>query len=95
MSEVKKVTKNSIFVFSARVIEAILNLVVFAIIARYLGVKGFGLYSFVIAIIWVLSPMLFLGLNQILARDVAVNKEKAPHSIGNGLVLNLLMTMPV
>lgn len=95
MSEVKRVTKNSVFVFSARIMEAVLNLAVFAVVARYLGVEGFGVYSVVIAVIWVLSPMIFLGLNQILARDVAVNREHAPYAVGNGILLNLLMSVPV
>jgi len=94
MDTAKRVTKNSFFVLTARVTEVVFNLVVFSLVARYLGIEGFGVYSFVIATIWILSPILFLGLNQILARDVALNPEKTAILIGNGMILNMLMTIP-
>lgn len=95
MTTAKKLTKNSFFVLLSRVAEALFSLLVFANIARYLGIEGFGIYSFITAAIWILSPLLFLGLNQILARDVAQNPEKASAAIGNGMLLNAIMTLPV
>lgn len=95
MNQVRKIAKNSLFVLTARVLEAVFNLLILTQIARYLGIDGFGAYSLVLAITWVLSPMLFLGLNQILARDVAIVRERTSDILGNALVLNLLMVLPV
>jgi O-antigen/teichoic acid export membrane protein len=92
---VRRIAKNSFFVLAARLLEVIFNLVILTQVARYLGIDRFGVYSFVLAIIWVLSPMLFLGLNQILAREVAVKRETAPDFLGNALVLNVVMVLPV
>ncbi|MBI5492879.1 MAG: flippase [Deltaproteobacteria bacterium] len=95
MTGARRIAKNAVFVLAARVIEAALNLAVFALVARYLGIEGFGVYSFIIAAIWVLSPLVFLGLNQILARDVALDKDNAASAIGGGIILNILMTIPL
>ncbi len=95
MGLLKQIAKNSFFVLTARLSEVFFNLLVFAIIARYLGIEGFGRYSFVLAAIWVLSPLMFLGLNQIIAREVALDLKKSSSAIVNGMILNLIMVLPV
>lgn len=95
MDSARKVVKNSFFVLTARVIDALLNLLILTSIARYLGINRFGIYSLVLAIVWVLSPMLFLGLNQIVAREVATQKDRVAEILGDALILNILMVIPV
>ncbi|MBI5740240.1 MAG: flippase [Nitrospirae bacterium] len=95
MGTTGRIVKNSFLVLTARVSEVVFSLIVFIMVARYLGVEGFGTYSFIMAAIWVLSPLLFLGLNQILARDVSLKPGSAADAIGNSIVLNLIMTAPL
>jgi O-antigen/teichoic acid export membrane protein len=88
MNAVRKIAKNSIFIFIARGIEISSNLLLTVIITRYLGVENFGKYSFIMAIIWVLSPLISLGLPQILCREIAKEKEKAANFLGTTWVIN-------
>lgn len=52
------------------------------ILARYLGTEGFGYYSYVMAFVWTFQLIADLGLSNILVREVALNREKAPLYFG-------------
>jgi len=90
----KKITKNTIWVLTARGIDILSNLILMAIIARYLGVEGFGVFSVLMAIVWAISPFLILGLPRILARDIAQNKNKINELIGRAITLIGLAAIP-
>lgn len=95
MDPVRKLAKNSILVLTARISEAVLNVIVLAQVARYLNIENFGVYVFILAVIEILSPLMFSGLNQILAREVALNRGREPFILGDAIILNLLMGIPL
>lgn len=75
-------------------VEVLNSLLLIALVARYLGVKEFGVYSFLMAASWTVLP-LFLVLQRILVRDIAVDKGRAGQLVGTGLTLIALLAPPI
>lgn len=92
MSTSRRIAKNSFLVLFSRAIEIMAGIGVVAVAARYLGVEGFGKFAFVRALIWVLSPIVCLGITQILVREISQQREVAAQQLGGGLILNLLLS---
>ena len=91
-----RIAKNSIFVLSARITEALAGIVIMFVAARCLGVELFGRYSLVLAIMWVLSPFLgFRSAPHILVREIVRDNSLAGKLIGSSLVLSGLLALPV
>lgn len=63
--------------FLIRVIATGLSLLVAIVLARTLGVKGFGVYSFVLSVVSVLAIPATLGLRQLSLREVSANLTRA------------------
>ncbi len=74
--------------------EVINSLLLIALVARYLGVGEFGVYSFLMAACWTVLP-LFLVLQRILVRDIAVDKGQVSEIVGTGLTLIGLLAPPI
>ena len=88
MDIVKRIAKNSVWILSARGIELVSNLIIVALVARYLGVKEFGLYSFLMAILWISLPIINLGIPRILTREISQDFQKASNLVGIGITFN-------
>jgi O-antigen/teichoic acid export membrane protein len=95
MHAARKIAKNTLFIFSARGLEAASNLFNAVLIARYLGVEDFGRFSLLLAIGWILFPFLLLGLPRILCREIAQRRDTAADYTGTALALNGLSVIPV
>jgi O-antigen/teichoic acid export membrane protein len=61
------------------------------VLARYLGVEGMGQYSFVIAFVSVFVPLIDLGLDHILIREISRHKDIASEYVGAAIILKLLI----
>ena len=57
---------------------------------RYLGPKEFGAYNFALAFSSIIAVLSDLGINAILTRDVAKNKDMAQKLLANALGMRLL-----
>ncbi len=91
-----RIARNSVFVLSARITEALTGVVVMFVAARCLGVELFGRYALILAIMWVLSPFLaFRSAPHILVREIAKDKSLSRPLIGSSLVLSGLLAFPV
>ena len=90
-----RIAKNSLWAIMTRGIEVLANLVALAMIARYLGVEDFGIYSFLMAVVWVVSPYLILGLPRILAREISRDPSRADELICAGVKLVAAMSVPM
>ncbi|OGQ51577.1 MAG: hypothetical protein A3J24_00850 [Deltaproteobacteria bacterium RIFCSPLOWO2_02_FULL_53_8] len=84
MEKAKKIVRNSAWALSARVIDILSNLLLLAIVARYLGVEDFGHYSLIMAIYWVVFPFLLMA-TRILSRDIAQDNSKADSLLGSAM----------
>lgn len=82
MKQHQRIAKNMIAIVSSEIIGFGLNFVMTIILARYLGVKGFGTYSFVLAFVWVFQILADSGLSNIMIREIAVKRDDFAHQIG-------------
>ncbi|MBI4344131.1 MAG: flippase [Euryarchaeota archaeon] len=95
MNIIQRVAKNTAFLVGGNVANKALNLVLFAVIARYLGTEGFGRYSLVMAFVGLFAILLNLGLDTLAERDVAQDRRKAGAYMGNVLAIRVVLFLPV
>lgn len=91
----KRITNNAFFILIARASEFISGLFITILVARYLGVKDFGIYAFISSISLMLAPVIGFGSSRIIVREVSVNKEQTSILVTSGCVLNGLMSLAV
>ncbi|MCK5609809.1 flippase [Candidatus Pacearchaeota archaeon] len=66
--------------------NTVLSMLVSVILARLLGVEGFGAYAYVMAILQVLLILASLGLPPLIVREVAANRAKENWGLIRGLL---------
>jgi len=76
-SRVKGLLTDSVWQFSEMGVRMGLNLVVGALIARHLSTAGFGMLNYVAAVITFVFPLVKLGLDTVILREIAVHPEKS------------------
>lgn len=91
MSEVKKISKNSLMSYIARVSDLISGVITLSIISRYLSIEFFGKYMLVTTSGWILSTIVNMGTEQILLREIAREKEKASDFLVHGVFVNFML----
>jgi O-antigen/teichoic acid export membrane protein len=87
MNNNRRVIRNLLLVFSSEGIGGILSFVILLLSARLLGVENFGVFSFILAITSVCQLVADFGLTNLIVREVAKDKERAPDIMGNVLTL--------
>ena len=95
MHEGRRVAKNTIALFSAQIVVAILTVVLTIFIARFLGDVIFGKYSFAIAFTAIFVIFSKLGYETLLVREVARNKKDAKKYLGNILGIRTILSLIV
>lgn len=83
--------RNSIFTALSKGVEAGGSLVATLIIARYLEPKGYGTYAQVVSAVMLLWPLVDMGLDHLLVREIAANRERPLRLLGSGLGLRFLV----
>lgn len=87
-----QLVKNSFFLVITRIIDFGSVIFTTPIIARYLGLKGFGDYAFIMAITIFIKPLVEFGAEGIICRDVAKNKENANAYINASLAIRSIIS---
>jgi len=84
----QRILKNAVVGVAAGVIAGGIEVPLIATLARYLGVAGFGTYSFVIAFVRAFQHFGDLGLRSILLREIAADRDNADKilAVARGLV---------
>ena len=85
------ILKNISFLVGAQVFNLIGRQLVFFLLARYLGVVGFGKLSLALGNTDLFSIMADFGLGIIVTREVAADKERAARYIANTMVLKVAL----
>ena len=76
--------------FVLRLLSQFVTLLTIIIISRVLGPEEFGRYSFLFALLLVVSLFNVSGINSILVREMASKPERADIILRNGMMLNIL-----
>ncbi len=91
MSEIKRIFKNTAFLFLSHVVNMLLSFILIVAIARYLGDEGLGKYSFAFAFAGLLSLFSDLGELDFVLREVSKNKKLTGKYMNNLAGLNLFL----
>lgn len=84
-----KVVKNASWMIACRIVQAVLQLVVSMLTARYLGPANYGIINYAAGVVAFFVPVMQLGLNAILVHEI-VNKEASDgETVGTALGMSL------
>lgn len=88
-----KVFHNAKWIVLCRVAQSLLQLVVGMLCARYLGPSDYGLIGYAASLLTFALPLMRLGLNNTLVKELVEDPEQEGQIMGTALVLNLLAAL--
>jgi O-antigen/teichoic acid export membrane protein len=89
---VSGILRNSVFVLSARGLQIVASFLVFVAVARYLSVRQYGEYAFIIAFVSSIMALSYFGIQQVLVREVAGDMRNAAMYVGAAIRLRSLLS---
>lgn len=91
----KKIAKNTFLLSASQVIARGIGFLYVIFLARVLGVRDFGIYSFTLALIYNFIPVADFGLERLVLRDIARQPQDANYYLSRLLPLRLFMAITV
>lgn len=79
--------RNTLLVSGGMSLRAILQFVLFIALARFLGVREYGKFIAVMAVITFLVPLVGFGTQMLVLREVAIDRARFTHCFGESLVV--------
>ncbi|WP_279143963.1 flippase [Photobacterium phosphoreum] len=86
----KKIIKNSLWLLFDKLSRMLLGLIVTAWVARYLGPSEYGVLSYSLAYIAFFQAVSLLGINNIVVRDISIDKVRVEKILGSAFYLRLV-----
>ncbi|MBW4682222.1 MAG: flippase [Microcoleus vaginatus WJT46-NPBG5] len=86
----RQIIGNTGWLFAGRILRLFVGLVVGVLLARYLGPEQFGLYNYAISFVVLFSPLVTLGLDSIVIRDIVREPSSKLETLGTAFVLKLI-----
>ncbi len=94
MSALRRIARNTAILFISQIIIQLMTLLLAIVIARRLGVEGFGTYSFAVAYATIIISMVAeLGYQTLLVREVSKNHDDARTYLDNVLGVRIILTV--
>ncbi|MEC4988575.1 MAG: flippase [Oscillatoria sp. PMC 1068.18] len=87
--DLRKLIGNTFWLFSEKIFQMGLGLLVGVWVARYLGPEDFGIFNYALAIVWLFDPVAKLGLDEIVVRDLARAQTDNNETLGTSFVLKI------
>lgn len=84
-----KIASNAGWIIACKACKAVLTLINTMIVSRYLGVEKYGLISYAASIVAFVTPIMKLGLSDILVHEIVMAPEREGRILGTTIVLNL------
>jgi len=88
----RRVLKNTLAVYGKNGFNTTVALLSIAILARYLNLTAFGRYSVIIAFVTIFKVVSTMGVNTILTREVAKNKDEAVRFYSSALMIQIILS---
>lgn len=85
--------RNTYFISAGQVLRLFLALLMYPVATRYLGDADFGRYSLATTIMFIVFLFNDFGINTLMVREVAKDKEKAKEFYGNAITLKIMLTV--
>ena len=89
---VRRIFKNTIAVYGKNGFQTVIGLFSIAILARYLNLTDFGRYAFIVAFVAVFRVISTMGVNTILTREIARNRDEAVKFYSSALVIQFILS---
>jgi len=89
-STLREIIANAGWLFGLRILRSLLAIFVMAWVARYLGREDFGVFQYSIAYIGLFGPLVILGLQGIVVRDIVREPEARDEILGTTFVMRLV-----
>ncbi len=89
-NENSKAINNSTWLIMEKIISMGLSLFTGILIARYMGVELFGLYSYLLALTSLMGPLCVMGLKGIITKELIETPSKANTILGTAFIIRLL-----
>ena len=93
MSQIKTIFKNMSWLLVSQIIASICGFIWSVLMARYLGVDGYGILGFAISFTGILSIFFDLGIGIHSVRHIATDYDSAPKYLGNAIPLKSLFSI--
>lgn len=84
-----KIVNNAGWIIGCKLCKAILVLLTTVLISRHLGVSDYGLLSYAAGLVFFVTPIMKLGIDNILVKEIVANPESDGEIVGTTMVLNL------
>ncbi len=91
-SEAAGLLRNSFFILLSRGIQLATSFFVVVAVARYLSIDQYGEYSFIVAYVSSIMALAYFGIQQVLIREIALDREAAARIMGVALRLRTLLS---
>ena len=93
MNTVQIIAKNTIALVISSIANMVMGFFFTMYVARYVGVDGFGILSFAIAVTSIFSVLTHLGLNQLTIREVARDRALAGKYLANITTFKIILSV--
>lgn len=93
MVQTKTLTQNTAYYTGALILQKVLAFVYFAFLARGLGVEDQGRYTFAFSFTTIFSVFVDVGLNSVLTREIAKDKNRIKEILGNVLAIKMILSV--
>ena len=84
-----KVAKNAVWIISCRICQALFQLIISMLTARYLGPSNYGLINYAASLVAFFSPIMQLGLTGILVQELINNPQREGQTMGTAVMMNV------
>ncbi|MEJ1935626.1 flippase [Nostoc sp. NIES-2111] len=89
-SGLREIIANTGWLFADRILRMGISLIVGVWIARYLGVQQYGLFNYALAFVTLFTPILTLGLDEVVVRHVVRESSNKEEILGTTFWLKFL-----
>ena len=85
------IAKNTFWLSISQVLGRIIRAIIVIYAARILGVHGYGVFSYALAIAGLFSVMSDIGINRIIIKQVSESPERRKQLIATGFVVKTIL----
>lgn len=89
MNQIQRIVKNIGVTGLAQVLTALMSFLLLIYLARFLGEADFGKYSFAFSLTTLLATLTDLGVNQLLVREIARDKDISEEYVNNAVMMKV------
>ncbi len=88
--DLHKIVSNTSWLIADKILQMGLGLLVGVWLARYLGPNQFGIYNYAMSFVGMFTPIVNMGLNSIVVRDIACQPLQKNETLGTTFALSFI-----